>query len=137
MQEMKAYLELQIADKQKRTAASKLEERHEIDAARGASVATLPVGSEIDADEEAYVKMAMKHALDGQVHHKVVRQAQAKESELRQEQHQLSCVAAEMQEARYRTWSERREQEASLRTTWAKQQQLKLMEVTLEKAEAA
>ena len=42
-----------------------------------------------------------------------------------------------MQEARFRTYSERKQMEESLRATWAKQQQLKLMEATLEKAEAA
>ena len=42
-----------------------------------------------------------------------------------------------MQEARFRIWSERKQQEEALRSTWAKQQQLKLMEATLDKAEAA
>ena len=134
MQEMKSYLELQMKDKAEKKGELRQAERDE---KVSGVVSTLPVGSDIDADEEAYVKMAMKHALDGQVEHKLNRQAQQKDAELEQEQNQLNCVAAEMQEARFRNWSERREQESSLRTTWAKQQQLKLMEATLEKAEAA
>ena len=60
-----------------------------------------------------------------------------KTESLTAEQQALSHVASEMQEARYRAYSERREQETALRSTWAKQQQLKLMEATLDKAEAA
>jgi len=60
-----------------------------------------------------------------------------KVASLRAEQQVLGHVAHEMQEARFRAFSEKREQEAALRSTWAKQQQLKLMESTLDKAESA
>ena len=106
-------------------------------APKGWPIATLPRGSEIDAEEEAYVKMALKHALDGQVERKVQTQVDEKVAALSAEQQALGHVAVEMQEARYRAYSERREQEVALRSTWAKQQQLKLMEATLDKAEAA
>merc|ERR1712216_1078699 len=100
-------------------------------------IPALPSGAEIDDEEEAYVKMALKHALDGQVERKTLTTEEEKAHSLRAEQQVLGHVAQEMQEARYRAFSERREQEAALRSTWAKQQQLKLMEATLDKAEAA
>ena len=81
--------------------------------------------------------MALKHALDGQVERKEQVKVVGKASDLAQEQQALNHVAREMQEARFRTWSERKQQEEALRSTWAKQQQLKLMEATLDKAEAA
>lgn len=62
--EMRAYLERQMKEKERVKAANKLEARQE---RVGHPVATLPTGSEIDGEEEAYVKMALKHALDGQV----------------------------------------------------------------------
>jgi len=134
MGEMRSYLERQMKDKAHKTAAQKLEARHETSPS---VVAVLPTGSDIDADEEAYVKMALKHALDGQVERKEQAKISAKVEDLKQEQQALGHVAREMQEARFRSWSERKQQEEALRSTWAKQQQLKLMEATLEKAEAA
>ena len=94
-------------------------------------------GSEVDAEEEAYVKMALKHALDGQVERKEASKTNERQQELHQEQEALSHVAREMQEVRFRAYSERKQMEESLRATWAKQQQLKVMEATLQKAEAA
>ena len=95
------------------------------------------MGSQIDAEEETYVKMALKHALDGQVERKKEMAVMEKAADLQQEQRALGHVAREMQEARFRIWSERKQQEEALRSTWAKQQQIKLMEATLEKAEGA
>lgn len=134
MTEMRAYLERQVRDKEK---AKTIQKEHKMHEPIGGPIATLPRGSEIDAEEEAYVKMALKHALDGQVERKVQTQVDEKVAALSAEQQALGHVAAEMQEARYRAYSERREQEVALRSTWAKQQQLKLMEATLDKAEAA
>ena len=136
MAEMRAYLDRQIKDKASTKAAARLEARHANSLPAG-RVSALPTGSDIDAEEEAYVKMALKHALDGQVERKEVFAKKEREAEVRQEQQALSHVAREMQEARFRSWSERKQQEEALRATWAKQQQLKLMETTLDKAEAA
>lgn len=135
MGEMRSYLERQMSDKEASRAAQRLEARS--DTLAGRQISSLPSGSDIDAEEEAYVKMALKHALDGQVERKESSAAQSKASELQQEQQALNHVAREMQEARFRSWSERKQQEEALRSTWAKQQQLKLMEATLDKAEAA
>jgi len=134
MGEMRSYLERQMKEKEQSKAVGKLEARHE---ARNSPVAALPTGSDIDAEEEAYVKMALKNALDGQVERKEQTKLVAKATDLKQEQQALGHVAREMQEARFRIWSERKQQEEALRATWAKQQQLKLMEATLDKAEAA
>jgi len=134
MAEMRGYLERQMTDKDKVKATMRLEARNEV---TNPAVSTLPTGSGIDAEEEAYVKMALKHALDGQVERKEMTKMSSKADELHQEQRALNHVAREMQEARFRSWTERKQQEEALRSTWAKQQQLKLMEATLEKAEAA
>jgi len=134
MAEMRAYLDRQVRDKG--TAKQHAREVKLAETA-GHPIATLPRGSEIDAEEEAYVKMALKHALDGQVERKNHVKIEEKVASISAEQQALGHVAAEMQEARYRAYSERREQESALRSTWAKQQQLKLMEATLDKAEAA
>jgi hypothetical protein len=72
--------------------------------------------------------MAIRHALDGQVERKHMSMEEEKVASLRAEQQVLGYVAQEMQEARYRAFSEKKEQAAALRSTWAKQQQLKLME---------
>ena len=136
MAEMRAYLDRQIKDKASTKAAARLEARHANSLPAG-RVSALPTGSDIDAEEEAYVKMALKHALDGQVERKEAVKVESKAAELQQEQRALSHVAREMQEARFRSWSERKQQVEALRSTWAKQQQLKLMEATLDKAEAA
>lgn len=134
--EMRSYLEKQMTEKEAARAKEKTTERLQGLAGK-LPISALPTGSEIDAEEEAYVKMALKHALDGQVERKQANQTALKAQDLSQEQQALSHVAREMQEARYRTWSERKQQEEALRQTWAKQQQLKLMEATLDKAEAA
>ena len=81
--------------------------------------------------------MALKHALDGQVERKEQVKVHEKAQDLAQEQQALGHVAREMQEARFRTWTERKQQEEALRSTWAKQQQIKLMEASLEKADMA
>jgi len=134
MAEMRAYLDRQVRDKE---AAGRHAREAKLSETAGHPISTLPKGSEIDAEEEAYVKMALKHALDGQVERKNSVKVDERVASLSAEQQALSHVAAEMQEARYRAYSERREQENALRSTWAKQQQLKLMEATLDKAEAA
>jgi len=133
MGEMRAYLERQVKDKEHVREKEKVFKKMEL---AGRPVATLPTGSEVDADEEAYVKMALKHALDGQVERKEHTKVAEKAADLQQEQQALGHVAREMREARFRNWSERKQQEEALRSTWAKQQQLKLMEATLNKAEA-
>ena len=132
--EMRSYLERQVRDKE--SAKAKAIQLHKAEQP-SRHISALPSGSEIDAEEEAYVKMALKHALDGQVERKVQTVAEERAASIAAEQQALGYVAAEMQEARYRAYSERREQEAALRSTWAKQQQLKLMEATLDKADAA
>jgi len=134
MTEMRSYLDRQVRDKAAAKATQKEMQKSEPPLRY---IPALPQGAEIDDEEEAYVKMALKHALDGQVERKHLTREEEKASELRAEQQVLGHVAAEMQEARYRAFSERRDQEAALRSTWAKQQQLKLMEATLDKAEAA
>jgi len=132
--EMRSYLERQVRDKAAAKSTMKELQRGE-PAAR--HIPALPSGAEIDDEEEAYVKMALKHALDGQVERKIQTIEDEKVASLRAEQQVLGHVAHEMQEARFRAFSEKREQEAALRSTWAKQQQLKLMESTLDKAESA
>jgi hypothetical protein len=134
--EMRSYLEKQMNDKETERAHTRVQERA-LGLTGKLPISALPTGSEIDQEEEAYVKMALKHALDGQVERKEQTKVHIKSQDLAQEQQALSHVAREMQEARFRTWSERKQQEEALRATWAKQQQLKLMEATLEKAEAA
>ena len=134
MTEMRSYLDRQVRDKAAAKATQKELQKSEPPLRY---IPALPQGAEIDDEEEAYVKMALKHALDGQVERKHLTREEEKASELRAEQQVLGHVAAEMQEARYRAFSDRRDQEAALRSTWAKQQQLKLMEATLDKAEAA
>lgn len=134
--EMRSYLEKQMNDKEAERAHTRVQERA-LGLTGKLPISALPTGSEIDQEEEAYVKMALKHALDGQVERKEQTKVHIKSQDLAQEQQALSHVAREMQEARFRTWSERKQQEEALRATWAKQQQLKLMEATLEKAEAA
>ena len=134
MSEMRAYLDRQVKDKEAARQAAK--ESKALEDPRALNRA-LPAGAAIDGEEEAYVKMALKHALDGQVERKQLVKEEERATELRAEQQALGHVAAEMQEARYRAYSERREQEAALRATWGKQHALKLMEATLEKAEAA
>ena len=135
MGEMRAYLERQIQDKQAERATYRRAKENAY--LKDGKVSGLPGGSEIDFEEEAYVKMALRHALDGQVERKEKAKVSEKALDLAAEQQALKHVASEMQEARFRTWKDRKSQEESLRSTWAKQQQLKLMEATLEKAEAA
>ena len=135
MGEMRAYLERQIQDKQAERATYKAESRRTRTRPRTARPSGLPGGSEIDAEEEAYVKMALKNTLDQQVERKEKAKVSEKALDLAAEQQALQHVASEMQEARFRTWKERKSQEENLRATWQKQQQLKLMEATLEKAE--
>jgi hypothetical protein len=131
--EMRAYLDRQVRDKE--TARAEGRKAALLPEPKG-RVPPLPRGSDIDAEEEAYVKMALKHALDGQVERKQSALEEEKASSILAEQRQLGHVAQEMQDARYRAYAERREQEAALKSTWAKQLQLKTMEATLEKAEA-
>jgi len=135
MAEMRSYLERQMKDKEAERASAKVEAS--VPSPVRGSVSSLPTGSSIDAEEEAYVKMALKHALDGQVQRKEEVKTRERATEVQQEQQALSHVAREMQEARFRSWSERKQQEEALKATWAKQQQLRLMEATLDKAEAA
>ena len=106
-------------DKAETRAASKTAARDEV--AFG-QVGALPLGSQIDAEEEAYVKIALKHALDGQVERKEQDKVAERAADLKSEQQALGHVAREMQEARFRTWTERKQQEEALRATWAKQQ---------------
>jgi len=132
--EMRTYLEKQMQTRATEREKSKLEERYSVSRL---PITSLPTGSEVDAEEEAYVKMALKHALDGQVERNEASKTNERQQELQQEQQALSHVAREMQEVRFRAYSERKQMEESLRATWAKQQQLKVMEATLQKAEAA
>jgi len=129
--EMRAYLDRQVRDKERAKASQKEAMGQE----QSTATSALPVGSQIDEEEEAHVKMALKHALDGQVERKRAVIENEKAASLQAEQQALGHVAQEMQEARYRTYKERREQEHALRSTWAKQLQLRRMQATLEKAE--
>ena len=132
---MRSYLERQIQDKQAERKQFKAELKENAYTSKDGKVSGLPGGSEIDAEEEAYVKMALKNTLDQQVERKEKAKVSEKALDLAAEQQALQHVASEMQEARFRTWKERKSQEENLRATWQKQQQLKLMEATLEKAE--
>lgn len=134
MAEMKAYLDRQVRDK---AAAKAVQKDLQLKEPANRYISALPMGAEIDEEEETYVKMAIRHALDGQVERKHMSMEEEKVASLRAEQQVLGYVAQEMQEARYRAFSEKKEQAAALRSTWAKQQQLKLMEATLDRAEAA
>ena len=134
MAEMKAYLDRQVRDK---AAAKAVQKDLQLNEPANRYISALPMGAEIDEEEETYVKMAIRHALDGQVERKQTSIEEEKVASLRAEQQVLGYVAQEMQEARYRAFSEKKEQAAALRSTWAKQQQLKLMEATLDRAEAA
>jgi hypothetical protein len=131
---MKAYLDRQVRDK---AAAKAVQKDLQLKEPANRYISALPMGAEIDEEEETYVKMAIRHALDGQVERKHMSMEEEKVASLRAEQQVLGYVAQEMQEARYRAFSEKKEQAAALRSTWAKQQQLKLMEATLDRAEAA
>ena len=48
--------------------------------------------------------------------------------------HVLNCVALEMRQARFRELSQKRDQAEALQTTWKKQEQLKKLELEIEKA---
>jgi len=130
--EMRAYLDRQVRDKER----AKASQREAMGQEQPSTTSVLPVGSQIDQEEEAHVKMALKHALDGQVERKRAVIEIEKLASLQAEQQALGHVAQEMQEARYRAYMERREQEHALRSTWAKQLQLRRMQATLEKSES-
>ena len=116
MAEMRSYLDRQISD---RAAARKEEKAKEALERSGYPLGALPLGSQIDAEEETYVKMALKHALDGQVERKKGMAVMEKAADLQQEQRALGHVAREMQ-GHFRIWSERKQQEEALRSTWAR-----------------
>ena len=67
MAEMRAYLERQIKEREKERVALRAEEKADYNKGYPAS---LPKGNSIDLEEEAYVKMALKHALDGHLPNK-------------------------------------------------------------------
>ena len=58
----------------------------------------------------------------------------AHQLEAQQQQHVLNCVALEMRQARFRELSQRRDQSEMLRSTWSKQNELKKLETSIEKA---
>lgn len=132
MGEMKAYLQRQAQDKQKAKAEAKVEFRHDI-YANGPASAVLPLGSEVSAEEEAFVKMATRQALDAQVEHKEAVKKQAKEALLEQEISVLDGVAAEVRESRLREISHKKESQDALRSAWAKQEALRAYEKTLDR----
>ena len=66
---MKLYLQKQIESNLKTKALTKLESRADPDASMN-KVSAVPLGAEIDDEEEAYVKRALRKALDGQVERK-------------------------------------------------------------------
>lgn len=131
MEEMKTYLEMQKREKLAKDAANKLDER--TDETAGGVTPTLPTGIEPDPEEEFYVKQALRRALDGQVEHKARAKEAAVQQDKAQQQHVLNCVALEMRQARFRELSQRRDQADMLKSTWAKQDQLKKLELEIEK----
>ena len=91
-------------------------------------------GTEVDEGEEAYVKMALRRALEQQVEIKDHQKKVKEKEDLQQQQHVLNCVAKEMQQARFREMAQRRERSDVLSDSWQKQQKLKQIERGLDKA---
>merc|ERR1712087_252180 len=131
MAEMRKYLDKQVHERQVKEQRNKEFDRCEkpID-----DPATLPMGTEIDPEEEQYVKMALRRALEQQVVEKEEDRKATKAGDLKEQQHVLNCVAHEMQQARYRELSQRRDRSDMLNSTWAKQDELKKRELALDKA---
>ena len=99
----------------------------------GGPTAALPVGIEPDAEEEFFVKKALRRALDGQVQQKQQAKSTAHQMEHQQQQHVLNCVALEMRQERFRDLSHRRDTSEMLSATWKKQGDLKKLELDIEK----
>ena len=131
MEDMKRYLEVQKREKLAKDARDKLDARTDDHA--GGTTATLPTGIDTDPEEEFYVKQALRRALDGQVAQKQSVKAQTSEAERRQEQHVLNCVALEMRQARFREISQQRDQKQMLASTWKKQEELRKVELEIDK----
>jgi len=130
MAHMRNYLATQVKDKETKKKAAKREALNEVPID---SPSTLPMGTDPDPDEDEYIKMALRHALDQQVVSKHTSQRQTKEEDLREQQHALDCIAREMQQARFRDLEVREDRKQMLDTTWSKQQKLKKMELELER----
>ena len=96
--------------------------------------ATLPMGTEIDPEEEQFVKLALRRALDNQVAAKEMERKATHEDDLSQQKQILNCVAHEMKLARARDLTQRRDRQEMLNGTWQKQQQLRNVELSLDKA---
>jgi len=127
--EMRAYLDAQVDTKKAAVDREKRLLKTEVPIS---DPATLPMGIEPDAEEEAYVKMALRQALDHQVDSKYKHKAQSKADEKQQEQYTLSCVAREMQQARFRDLEAKRDRAQMLTSTWEKQNSLKRYERKLD-----
>jgi len=129
--DMKSYLDGQIADKRTKSQMTKALERTEVPIN---DPTTLPAGTEIDPDEEQFVKMALRRALDNQVAAKEVERKNIHEEDLSQQKQILNCVAHEMKQARFRDLTLRNDRREMLNGTWQKQQQLRNTELALDKA---
>lgn len=129
--DMKSYLDSQIADKKTKHQMTKSLERSELPIN---DPATLPMGTEIDPEEEQFVKLALRRALDNQVAAKEVERKATHEDDLSQQKQILNCVAHEMKQARARDLTQRRDRQEMLNGTWQKQQQLRNVELSLDKA---
>jgi len=129
--EMKAYLQTQVTEKHSKQSAvreAKLAEQPHLEV-----VPTVPVGTEAEPEEEAYIKAALRRTLGEQVAQKDRTLRQTKLDDLEDQQHVLNCVALEMQQARYRETARRKDRADLLKTSWDKQKGLKQAEANLER----
>ena len=130
MAHMRSYLEGQVKEKATKVAVAKQEALDEVPID---SPATLPMGTDPDPDEDQYIKMALRHALDQQVVMKQTSVQQSKEEDLREQRHALDCIAREMQNTRFRELEQREDRKQMLDSAWSKQQKLKKMELDLDR----
>lgn len=131
LDEMRSYLESQVSDKQGKARSArdaKLGEQPHLE-----HVPTVPMGTEPEPEEEAYIKAALRRTLDGQVAQKERSSHQAKAEDLEEQQHVLNCVALEMQQARYREATRRKDRAELLKDTWNKQRALKTRAESLDR----
>merc|ERR1719291_877621 len=127
--EMRSYLDQQVDNKK---ATKEFEKRLLKTEVPINDPSALPAGCDPDPDEEVYVKIALRQALDHQVDSKVKLKQQSQAEEKQQEQYTLSCVAKEMQQARFRDLESKRDRAQMLTSTWEKQNSLKRYERKLD-----